>query len=241
MRNLNNPNIRAPKPGLNITSITGLNRFYAKVYGIFAAGLGISGLSAYLGSQVFQVQVVSFIQRFPLGIWGLWILQLVLVAVMGRKATKNPALTMAGFVVYSLLTGLTLSVTLMLYSGVTVVQAFVTAMVTFAGAALVGMFIKRDLSMVGRIGMILVWGLIITMLLNVFFFKSSGLDLVVSFIGVLVFTGLTAYDNQMIKNYYGQFQNVENTGIATFVALQLYLDFINIFLFLLRIFGYDDN
>lgn len=241
MRNLNNPNIRAPKPGLNITSITGLNRFYAKVYGIFAAGLGISGLSAYLGSQVFQAQVISFIQRFPLGIWGLWILQLVLVAVMGRKATKNPALTMAGFVVYSLLTGLTLSVTLMLYSGATVVQAFVTAMVTFAGAALVGMFIKRDLSMVGRIGMILVWGLIITMLLNVFFFKSSGLDLVVSFIGVLVFTGLTAYDNQMIKNYYGQFQNVENTGIATFVALQLYLDFINIFLFLLRIFGYDDN
>lgn len=238
---MNNPNIRAPKPGLNITSITGLNRFYAKVYGIFAAGLGISGVSAYLGSQVFQAQVISFIQRFPLGIWGLWILQLVLVAVMGRKATKNPALTMAGFVVYSLLTGLTLSVTLMLYSGATVVQAFVTAMVTFAGAALVGMFIKRDLSMVGRIGMILVWGLIITMLLNVFFFKSSGLDLVVSFIGVLVFTGLTAYDNQMIKNYYGQFQNVENIGIATFVALQLYLDFINIFLFLLRIFGYDDN
>ncbi|MDT2744715.1 Bax inhibitor-1/YccA family protein [Enterococcus asini] len=239
--NLNNLNIRAPKPGLNITSITGLNRFYAKVYGIFAAGLGLSAVSAYLGSQVFQAQVISFIQRFPLGIWGLWILQLVLVAVMGRKATKNPALTMAGFVVYSLLTGLTLSVTLMLYSGATVVQAFLTATVTFAGAALVGMFIKRDLSMVGRIGMILVWGLIITMLLNVFFFKSSGLDLVVSFIGVLVFTGLTAYDNQMIKNYYGQFQNVENTGIATFVALQLYLDFINIFLFLLRIFGYDDN
>ena len=239
--NLNNLNIRAPKPGLNITSVTGLNRFYAKVYGIFAAGLGLSAVSAYLGSQVFQAQVISFIQRFPLGIWGLWILQLVLVAVMGRKATKNPALTMAGFVVYSLLTGLTLSVTLMLYSGATVVQAFLTATVTFAGAALVGMFIKRDLSMVGRIGMILVWGLIITMLLNVFFFKSSGLDLVVSFIGVLVFTGLTAYDNQMIKNYYGQFQNVENTGIATFVALQLYLDFINIFLFLLRIFGYDDN
>lgn len=239
--NLNNSNIRAPKPGLNITNITGLNRFYAKVYGIFAAGLGLSAVSAYLGSQVFQAQVISFIQRFPLGIWGLWILQLVLVAVMGRKATKNPALTMAGFVVYSLLTGLTLSVTLMLYSGATVVQAFLTATVTFAGAALVGMFIKRDLSMVGRIGMILVWGLIITMLLNVFFFKSSGLDLVVSFIGVLVFTGLTAYDNQMIKNYYGQFQNMENTGIATFVALQLYLDFINIFLFLLRIFGYDDN
>lgn len=239
--NLNNSNIRAPKPSLNITNITGLNRFYAKVYGIFAAGLGLSAVSAYLGSQVFQAQVISFIQRFPLGIWGLWILQLVLVAVMGRKATKNPALTMAGFVVYSLLTGLTLSVTLMLYSGATVVQAFLTATVTFAGAALVGMFIKRDLSMVGRIGMILVWGLIITMLLNVFFFKSSGLDLVVSFIGVLVFTGLTAYDNQMIKNYYGQFQNVENTGIATFVALQLYLDFINIFLFLLRIFGYDDN
>ncbi|RGW13876.1 BAX inhibitor (BI)-1/YccA family protein [Enterococcus asini] len=226
---------------MNITNITGLNRFYAKVYGIFAAGLGLSAVSAYLGSQVFQAQVISFIQRFPLGIWGLWILQLVLVAVMGRKATKNPALTMAGFVVYSLLTGLTLSVTLMLYSGATVVQAFLTATVTFAGAALVGMFIKRDLSMVGRIGMILVWGLIITILLNVFFFKSSGLDLVVSFIGVLVFTGLTAYDNQMIKNYYGQFQNVENTGIATFVALQLYLDFINIFLFLLRIFGYDDN
>lgn len=238
---LNNPNIRAPKPGLIINDVSGLNRFYGKVYGIFAAGLGLSAVTAYLGAGVFQAQVINFMMRFPLGIWGLWILQLVLVGVMGKKATKNPALTLAGFVVYSLLTGLTLSITLSMYTSATVVQAFVTAMVTFAGAAAVGMFIKRDLSMVGRIGMILVWGMIITMLLNVLFFKSGGLDLVISFIGVLVFTGLTAYDNQMIKNYYGQFQTTENTGIATFVALQLYLDFINIFLFLLRIFGYDDN
>lgn len=221
--------------------ISGLNAFYGKVYGIFAAGLGLSALTAYLGGNVFQAQVLNFIDRFPLGFWGLWIGQLILVVVMSKKATKNPALTLAGFIVYSLLTGVTLTVTLMMYSQATVVQAFVTAMVTFAGAAVVGVFIKKDLSLLGRIGIILVWGLIITMLLNVFLFHSSGLDLALAVIGVVVFTGLTAYDNQMIRTYYFQFQNQENTGIAAFVALQLYLDFINIFLYLLRIFGYDDN
>lgn len=237
--NMNNqsPN-RFQATGVNIGA---LNKFYAKVYAIFAAGLGLSALTAYLGANVFQNEVLSFIKRFPLGFWGLWIIQLILVVVMSRKASKNPALTMAGFLVYSLLTGVTLTVTLMVYSQATVVQAFVTAMVTFAGAAAVGMFIKKDLSIFGRIGIILVWGLIITMVLNAFVFHSTGLDLVLAIIGVVVFTGLTAYDNQMIRKYYFQFQNQENTGIAAFCALQLYLDFINIFLYLLRIFGYDDN
>lgn len=234
--NLQHPGQYAPQ--LNVSA---LNKFYGKVYGIFAGGLGLSALAAWLGANVFRTQFLNFIDRFPLGFWGLWIAQLVLVLLMGKKATKNPSFTLAGFIVYSLLTGLTLTVTLMTYSKATVVQAFVTATVTFAGAALVGMFIKKDLSVVGRVSLILVWGLIITMLLNVFIFHSTGLDFILAIGGVLVFTGLTAYDNQMIRTYYYQFQNQENTGIAAFVALQLYLDFINIFLYLLRIFGYDDN
>lgn len=237
----NQNNMQHPGQFVHQMNVGELNKFYGKVYGIFAAGLGMSALTAWLGSTIFKTQFLNFIDRFPLGFWGLWIAQLILVLVMGKKATKNPSFTLAGFIVYSLLTGVTLTVTLMSYSQATVVQAFVTAAVTFAGAALVGMFIKKDLSIIGRISLILVWGLIITMLLNVFIFHSSGLDLALAVAGVVVFTGLTAYDNQMIRTYFYQFQNQENTGIAAFVALQLYLDFINIFLYLLRIFGYDDN
>lgn len=219
-----------------IEDTQGLNQFYAKVYGIFALGLGISGLAAYLSMNLFMEQTITFLSKFPLGLMGIWIAEIALVILLSVKARKNPSLTLAGFIVYSLLNGLVLSITLMAYTGATVGRAFVTAMVTFLGMSLYGIFSKRDLSGIGRVGIGLLWGVIIATVIN-FFLQSSGVDYLLSYLTVIIFLGLTAYDNQQIRNLYFATTGEDNLGIAAFMALQLYLDFINLFLSLLRIFS----
>ncbi|KAF1304702.1 MULTISPECIES: Bax inhibitor-1/YccA family protein [Enterococcus] len=223
----------------SVAEASGLNRFYSKVYLFFAAGLGLSSVASYLCSTVFQYETLNFVNNFPLGFMGLWIIQMILVVVLGRKAKKNPSLTIAGYIVFSLLMGITLSITLMTYNVGTIVQAFAAAAVTFTGAALIGIFIKKDLSVVGRVAIIGVWGIIGVSLMNGFFFHSAGADFLLSIMTVIIFAGLTAYDNQMIRRFYSETQG-ENTGVAAFVALQLYLDFMNMFLALVRIFGRND-
>ena len=115
---------------------------------------------------------------------------------------------------------------------------FITAG-TFAAMSLVGYFTKKDLSGLGRILFMALIGLIIATLVNVFLIKSGGFSLIVSYVGVLIFVGLTAYDTQRIKNMLVEADDVsaEAQKIALMGALALYLDFINLFLYLLRIFG----
>lgn len=225
---MSNPNYQTP-----YVEKSGLNRFYSKVYLFFAAGLAISGLTAYVGAKYFTERVVNMPFSF---IMILWVFELVLVLVLSAQAKKNPALSIAGFLVYSFINGVTLSLTLMYYDINTVYQAFAAAAATFTAAALFGMFTKRDLSIFSRFLMISLLGVIIVTLLNIFLFRSSGLDFGISIFGVLLFTGITAYDNQMIRTYYAQ-AGQDNLGIAAFVALQLYLDFINLFYYFLRLFG----
>lgn len=220
------------------TETTSLNRFYGKVYGFFAMGLALSGIAAFLSINMFQAQMLQFIKGFPLGITGIWLLEIALVLVMSAKATKNPALTLAGFIVYSLLNGVTLSVTLLFYTASNVTIAFATAAATFFAMAAYGIMTKRDLSKVGQIGIGLLIGVIIATLIN-FFVGSSAITYFLSYVTVLIFMGLTAYDNQRIRQLYYASHGQDQTGLAAFMALQLYLDFINLFLSLLRIFGRD--
>ena len=220
-----------------VVNAQGLNRFYSKVYLFFAVGLGISAVSAYFFGQVFAEQTMNFIRNFPLGFTGLWILQIILVLVLGAKAQKNPSLTIAGYLVYSLLNGVTLSVTLMYYDFGSIAGAFVSAAITFGVMSAFGIMTKRDLSVVGRIGYGLLIGIIISTLLNVFILHSGPVDFFLSIVTVFVFMGITAYDNQQIRNLYQATNGQANTGMAVFMALQLYLDFINLFLAFLRIFG----
>lgn len=221
--------------------IQSLNQFYARVYSFMGLGVGISALISYLALNVFPYQVAQFVNNFPLGFWGLWIVQIILVVVLGRKAQSNPSLAIGGFIGYAALNGITLSVTLFYYSGGTVVAAFVSAMAMFLGMAIFGKVTKRDLSGMARAAYGALIGIIIAMLLNVFVLQSSPVDLFISIIGVLIFAGLTAYDNQNIRNVYMQSNGTAGNGIAVFMALQLYLDFINLFLYLLRIFGRSNN
>lgn len=219
------------------TMTAGINRFYAKVYAFLGGGLALSAIVSYLTLQVFPYQIASFINNFPLGFMGLWIVELILVMVLGVKAQKNPSLAIGGFVAYSLLNGLTLAVTLSYYDIGSITKAFITATGMFLGMSVVGMVTKKDLSGVGRAGMAALIGVIIAMVLNIFILRSSAVELFISLLLVLIFAGITAYDNQKIRSIYVQSNGTAHSGIAVFLALQLYLDFINLFLAFLRIFG----
>ncbi|HBL1953960.1 TPA: Bax inhibitor-1/YccA family protein [Enterococcus faecium] len=219
------------------TSMSGINRFYAKVYGFLGMGLALSAVTSYLALWVFPLQLATFINNFPLGFVGLWIVELILVMVLGVKAQKNPSLAIGGFIAYSLLNGITLAVTLAYYDIGTVTQAFLTATLMFMGMSVVGATTKRDLSGVGRAGQAALIGVIIALVLNIFILRSSVVELFISLLLVVIFAGITAYDNQSIRNIYVQTNGTAHSGIAVFMALKLYLDFINLFLAFLRIFG----
>ncbi len=217
----------------------GLNRFYSKIYGYLGLGLALSAIVSYLTLEVFPMQVGAFINNFPLGFMGLWVIELILVVVLGVKAQKNPSLAVGGFVVYSLLNGLTLAITLSFYDIGTITQAFVTATGMFIGMSVVGMVTKKDLSGIGRASMAALIGVIIAMFLNIFILHSGPVDFFISILMVVIFAGITAYDNQSIRTIYNQSNGTANSGVAVFMALKLYLDFINLFLAFLRIFGRD--
>ncbi|KAF1298663.1 hypothetical protein BAU15_11090 [Enterococcus sp. JM4C] len=219
--------------------VQGLNKFYSKIYAYLAMGVGISALTSYLSLTVFRPQVASFINNFPLGFMGLWIAEIALVLVLGMKAQKNPSLAIGGFIAYSVLNGITLAVTLSMYTPGKITAAFVTSAGMFLGMSAVGMFTKKDLSGIGRAGYSALIGVILAMLLNGFVLHSSPVDFFISILMVLIFAGITAYDNQNIRNIYFQTNGTANNGVAVFMALQLYLDFINLFLAFLRIFGRD--
>ncbi|MGX7203300.1 hypothetical protein BCR22_13020 [Enterococcus plantarum] len=214
----------------------GLNKFYSKIYAFLAMGIGVSALVSYLILNVFPMVLVTLLNSTAL-FFGLWIVQIGLVLFLGVRAQKNPSLAVGGFLVYSVLNGVTISATLLLYAQATVVSAFVSAAATFGAMSLVGMFTKKDLSAMGHAAYSALFGIIIAMVINFFFLRSSAVSFFISILMVLIFAGITAYDNQRIRQVYNETGGQAGTGIAVFFALQLYLDFINLFLAFLRIFG----
>ncbi|MBO0445882.1 MULTISPECIES: Bax inhibitor-1/YccA family protein [Enterococcus] len=214
----------------------GLNKFYSKIYAFLAMGIGVSALVSYLILTVYPIVLVTLLKSTPLFI-GLWLLQIGLVLFLGVRAQKNPSLAISGFLVYSVLNGITISATLLMYAQATVVSAFVSAAATFGAMSLVGMFTKKDLSAMGHAAYSALIGIIIAMVINFFFLRSNAVSFFISILMVLIFAGITAYDNQRIRQVYNETAGQAGTGLAVFFALQLYLDFINLFLAFLRIFG----
>ena len=147
------------------------------------------------------------------------------------------------FVIYSIVNGLTLSSILIVYTMESVASTFFITAGTFAAMAIVGTVTKKDLSSIGQILFMALIGLIIATIVNIFL-KSSMMSYIISYVGVAVFVGLTAYDAQKIKNMihqYGTDLSDDNMKLALMGSLSLYLDFINLFLYLLRIFGSRRN
>lgn len=208
-----------------------------KVYVWMTMALVITGITAY--GVATSPTLLQMIYGSRIGIWALIIVELGLVFWISARIEKL-SLTSATllFILYSIINGATLSSIFFVYSPSAITKVFFITAGTFGVMALYGYFTKSDLSSWGKILMMGVFGLIIALVVNMFL-KSAMMDLILSGIGVLVFTGLTAYDSQKIRQMLAMQTDMDESAqkIALLGALSLYLDFINLFLYLLRFFG----
>ena len=208
-----------------------------KVYVWMALALAITGVTAYGVANSPNIMVAIFSNR--LLFWGLIIAELALVFIVSGMINRL-SLTTATllFTLYSVLNGVVLSSIFVVYSGTSIAKVFFITAGTFLAMAVYGYTTKRDLSSVGKLMFMGLIGLIIASIVNLFI-KSSGLDLILSYIGVIVFVGLTAWDTQKIKQMLATQEDIDEGAqkIALVGALSLYLDLVNLFLYLLRIFG----
>jgi FtsH-binding integral membrane protein len=207
--------------------------FLSQAFVWMFAGLLLTAAVAWLVQSNERLVEMAASLFLPVVI-GQFILVVAISAAIGRLSALTALLL---FFIYSATMGVTLSFIFLAYDLGTVSVAFVSAAAMFGGAALYGAMTKRSLSSVGGLLVMGLIGIIVTSLLNVLIFKSATLDLGISIIGVLVFVGLTAWNVQKIsRGDYAAMTGSMEKG-AVIAALNLYLDFINIFLFLLRIFG----
>ena len=218
---------------------SGLNQFYAKVYAFVGLGIGLSALVSALMLTVFQSQLVYFLMHGRLWLMIATFAELALVFVASSMAAKNSPAALPVFLVYSVLNGFTLSFVVAFYTPGTVLSAFVSSALLFFVMAAIGIFTKKDLGGMGRALMAALVGLIIAMVVNIFL-ASGFFDYMISIAMVLVFSGLIAWDNQKIRYVYEQSRGQVATGWIISMALSIYLDFINLFLSILRIFGRND-
>ena len=217
-----------------------LGRFMSRVYGWMTLGILMSGLVAWEVAQNPEFAISIFQNRALF--WTIFILQLGSVMFITAAIHKISS-TLAGFIyfTYAALTGLTLSLVFLVYTGASILSTFLLTSFSFAGLSAVGYLTKKDLGPVGSFCTMGLFGLVGVSLISMFFpsiMEGSG-SMVFGILGVLVFSGLTAYDTQKIKSYhqFGSEGTEENKKVAIIGALMLYLDFINLFLSLLRIFG----
>ena len=208
-----------------------------KVYVWMTMALAITGICAY--GVATSPNIMQMIYGNSMTIWVLFIVELGLVFYTMAR-TQKLSLTTATtlFIIYSALNGVTLSGIFMVYSMTSIAKVFFITAGTFAAMALYGYFTKTDLSKIGNILFMALIGLIIATVVNLFL-KSAMFDLILCYIGVGIFVGLTAWDSQKIKHMLAMQVDMSESAqkIALMGALSLYLDFINLFLYLLRIFG----
>jgi FtsH-binding integral membrane protein len=212
-----------------------------KVYTWMALALVITGVTAY--GVAHSPAMMQLIYGNSLVMWGLIIVELALVFIVSGMINRL-SLTTATllFILYSVVNGATLSVIFLGYSQSVIAKTFFITAGMFGAMSFYGYVTKQDLSSIGKILFMALIGLIIATIVNLFV-RSSMFDMILSYIGVVIFVGLTAWDTQKIKQMLlmadGMDEGVQK--IALMGALSLYLDFINLFLYLLRIFGGNRN
>ena len=212
-----------------------IQSFVRAAYGWMFAGLALTALAAM------WVALSPAMQQIIHGTPGVAIVLIVIelgivVWLSFRIQKMSAAAAASGFLVYSLLTGLTLSIILFIYTTGSIFQAFFTAAGMFGAMSIYGMVTKRDLTSWGSFFFMGLIGIILASVINIFV-RSTALEMAVSFIAVFVFVGLTAYDTQKLKHYALIAEGDKVTNFAVIGALALYLDFINLFLALLRLTG----
>lgn len=216
-----------------------VNSFVRSVYNWMAIGLGLTGVVAYGVANSPGVTEVIFGSQ--LIFFGLIIAQLAMVFMISARIQRMQASTATMlFIVYSALNGATLSSVFLAYTQSSITSTFFICAATFTACSVYGWTTRRDLTTMGGFLTMGLIGIVIASVVNMFF-QSGAVSTIVSYVGVLVFVGLTAYDTQEIKNMaLSQPADIDAGAVrkgAILGALKLYLDFINLFLMLLRIFG----
>ena len=209
--------------------------FLRKVYGWMCVGLGVTAVVALgVASSPTLVQTIA-LNKFLF--FGLFIAELGLVFYLSARVNKLAPATAAGlFLLYSALNGVLLSTIFLLYTGTSVATTFLVTAGMFGALALYGTTTKRSLAGVGQFAFMGLIGLILASLVGMFL-HSAGLQFAISVVGVIVFTGLTMWDAQRLKAMAVAVPEGQSGSYAVVGALALYLDFINLFLFLLRFMG----
>jgi len=216
-----------------------VNTFIRSVYNWMAIGLALTGFTALYVSN--SETMLKLIFGNQLIFFGLIIGELVLVFSLASRVNKMQASTAISlFVLYAALNGVTLSAIFLIYTRSSITSTFFICAATFVASSIYGMVTKRDLTSMGQFMFMGLIGIVIASVVNLFV-RSSGMSLIVSYIGVIVFVGLTAYDTQKLRTMaLSQPDGLDGATVrkgAILGALTLYLDFINLFLMLLRILG----
>lgn len=224
-------------------SRTNTNTFVANVFSLMFAALIISGISAvWFATESMRSYIINYEGGLTTLGWISMIAPIGLVLLIGFGFQKYSAKFLLGvFLIYSTLTGISLSTIFSLYTTASIASTFFISALTFGVMALTGYTTKTDLTKLGSLLYMGLIGIVIASIVN-FFIGSSFMHYIISIIGVLVFTGLTAYDVQKIKNIGNQIQEGSESAQKLMImgALTLYLDFINLFLMMLRLFGSRD-
>ncbi|MCP3467693.1 MULTISPECIES: Bax inhibitor-1/YccA family protein [unclassified Bradyrhizobium] len=219
--------------GSAIAIDAGLRDYMLRIYNHMAAGVGVTAVAAWL---TYQLVDPSWLQS-PV-MWVFILAPLALVFFLGSRInTLSVSTARTLFFVYAALVGISLSILLHIYTSASITRVFFITAATFGALSLFGYTTRRDLSGVGTFLFMGLIGIIIASLVNLFL-RSTGLDWLISIVGVGVFAGLTAYDTQRIKAMYDSADDETSAGRKSVIsALSLYLNFINLFMMLLRLAG----
>jgi FtsH-binding integral membrane protein len=226
----------------------GLRAYMIRVYNYMATGVALTGVVAWLTYQAAVVTnangTIVGLTSFGQAIYGGPATIVLLLGTLGlvmfisfRIQHLQPTTALALFMAYAALLGLALSSVFLAYTGASITRVFFISAASFGALSLYGYTTQRNLSAFGSFLIMGLFGLMLALIVNIFL-KSTGLDFIISVLGVLIFAGMTAWDTQRIKEMYDPMQDGTVAGRkAVMGALQLYLDFINLFLFLLRFMG----
>ncbi len=222
------------QPRQTINTEVGLNGFMTKMFGWMGLSVLVSAVTAFLMATQFSGALQNLnggMVILPIVVW------FILPFVISGQSMKRPTVAFVGLMVYAVVTGAVFSIYTLMYNNSSIAGAFVSSAAVFLTMAAIGVTTKRDLTKIGTQASAALIGLIVAMIINIFL-QSSLIALIFSFVAVIIFAVLTAWDTQRMKKMYLKYgDQVSTTGLAVNGALQLYLDFVNLFLQLLQIFG----
>ncbi|MDR1606536.1 MAG: Bax inhibitor-1/YccA family protein [Streptococcaceae bacterium] len=214
--------------------------FFARIYALVGMGIAVSAVVAFLTLTMFADNIATILTSSPWVLIVSWILEMVLVVAVTPMAMKNSPMVLPAFLAFSALNGFTLTFTLAYFNLSSIALAFAITAGMFFGLSLFGKTTNRDLSGMGKAMFAGLIGIVIASVVNLFV-GSSGMDFMISILSVIVFSGLIAWDNKKIEMIYRQANGNVSDGWAVSMALSLYLDFINLFISILRLVGIGED